>query len=288
MPHQQSDFASFLRSPLSIDPDWFQRFLKCGPSPLSELVGPRQAAASPEEVQAAGIGVIGIRGPLTPHEGEMTSYWGFVSYQGIARKLDLLLASPAVKQLVLDINSPGGSVLGCVELANKIRESRSIKPIHAVANHFAASAAMMLASSCSTVSVSPSGQVGSIGTYTWHVDVSQAEQKYGYKTTLVAAGKYKVEGNMYEPLGDEAQAEMQRVVDWYYAQFVDAVAAGRRVSVTKVLEDFGQGRMLLSEQAKTVGLVDRVATLDEVLVMLAQQGQAAASRARALKLAELG
>ncbi len=146
----------------------------------------------------------------------------------------------------------------CHELATRYREARNAKPIHAVSNHFCASAALMLASGATTLSVSPSGQIGSIGTYTYHVDVSQAERT-GMQDDLSLCGEIQGRDKHVRSLGDEAKAEMQRVVDWYYSQFVEAVAAGRGAA-PRCSTIFGQGRMLVADQAKSVGLVDRVAT----------------------------
>jgi ClpP class serine protease len=109
----------------------------------------------------------------------------------------------------------------------------------------------------------------------------------GVKTTLISAGKYKTEGNPYEPLSDEARAAMQAMVDDYYGMFTRAVAKGRGVSVDAVRNGFGEGRMVSASQAVKNGMADRVATLDQVLashgVSRSGNRQAIAADSSALK-----
>lgn len=188
------------------------------------------------------------------------------------------LADPNVSTIVLDIDSPGGSVFGIQELADTIHESRGRKPVVAVANSLAASAAYWIAAQADELVVSPGGQVGSIGVFAAHDDVSKAAEAQGLRRTYISAGKYKVEGNPFEPLGDEARTEMQRVVDAYYDRFVRAVARGRGVSLTAVREGFGQGRTVISSEAVAAGMADREGTLQETLDRIAVR-QAKAARA---------
>ncbi len=90
----------------------------------------------------------------------------------------------------------------------------------------------------------------------------------GVKTTLISAGKFKVDGNPFEPLSDTARAKMQSDVDEIHTQFVDSVALGRGVASKKVLKDFGEGTMVMSKAAKSAGMVDRIATMDQTIVRL--------------------
>jgi len=181
------------------------------------------------------------------------------------------LLDPDVGAIVFDVDSPGGGVFGVPELAQEIREARGRKPIIAVANAMAASAAYWIASQADELVVTPSGEVGSIGVYAMHEDWSKWADQEGIATTFVYAGAFKVEGHPFAPLSDEARAKMQDDVDGYYEQFTSAVARGRGVarSVARS-EAFGQGRMFLAENAVARGLADRVATLDDVIVELAK------------------
>ena len=130
----------------------------------------------------------------------------------------------------MNVDSPGGLIDLVPETAALIRTVRETKPVIAVANTYAASAAYWLASQASDLVVTPSGEVGSIGVYMPHLDVSGWEEQQGVKTTLISAGKYKTERSPFEPLSDEAAAAMQDTVDKYYGMFTYGVAVGRGTS----------------------------------------------------------
>jgi capsid assembly protease len=217
------------------------------------------------------VAVVPIQGVIVQHSGDWS---GDVSTEWIGRTVDTLQADPSIGGIVLNIDSPGGSVYGVPELGEKLRAYREAKakPIYAVANAEAFSAAYWLASQASRLIVTPSGKVGSIGVWTAHIDASVAyEEKLGLKVTLVSAGKYKVEGHPFGPLDDDARAELQASVDHYYAMFLDAVAAGRGVKVADVRANFGEGRTVRAEDAKRAGMVDGIGTLDDLLATLARQ-----------------
>jgi signal peptide peptidase SppA len=190
---------------------------------------------------------------------------GSVSTQQFASALRQALADDTVSQILIDIDSPGGSVYGVSELADEITQARSQKPVVAVANSLAASAAYWIGCSASEFYVSPGGEVGSIGVWQAHFDHSQALAAEGVKPTLISAGKFKVEGNPYAPLDDDAQAFMQSRVDDYYASFTKAVARGRGVPIAQVREGMGQGRVLGADAAMAQNMVDGVATFDDVV-----------------------
>lgn len=187
-----------------------------------------------------------------------------------------------VKRIVLNVDSPGGMVDHVPETAAFLRDVREQKPVIAVANTVAASAAYWIASQASEVVATPSGEVGSIGVYQVHQDISAALEQEGVKVTLIAAGKYKVEGNQYEALSEEAREYRQGRVNRVYEGFIDDVARGRRTSAEDVRENYGQGRTMLADEAVEAGLVDRVATLDEVLREGASGGPSVAERKRRL------
>lgn len=186
----------------------------------------------------------------------------------IARTLDAAVASKSIAGIVLDIDSPGGSSYGLQEFADKVTAIGTNKPIIAVANPLAASAAYWVGTSADQLVASPSSHVGSVGAYVMHMDVSKAMEDDGLKPTFIFAGKYKVEANPFEPLSEEARAELQRGVDEIYNQFIGVVAKNRGVTRAKVLSDFGQGRTLSATRAKDAGMVDRVGTLEDVLTTM--------------------
>jgi signal peptide peptidase SppA len=178
-----------------------------------------------------------------------------------------------VKAIVLDIDSPGGSVYGTDELASEVYKAREQKPIVAVANSLMASAAYYFGSQADELIVTPGGEVGSIGVLGVHYDFSAMAEMEGVKPTLIKAGKYKAEGHPDFPLSDDARDHFQQDVDRYYGMFVRAVARGRGVSVQTVRDGFGEGRVVGAQEAVRLGMADRIATLDETVQRLASGGR---------------
>ena len=120
--------------------------------------------------------------------------------------------------------------------------------------------------------------MGSIGVWMAHEDWSKALAESGVMTTMISAGKFKVEGNPYKPLDEQARAFMQTRVDDYYDAFVRAVARGRGVGVQQVRDGMGQGRVLGAEQAKATGMVDDILPLAEVVRRMQRNARSASSR----------
>ena len=223
-----------------------------------------------------GIAVLPLYGIVT-QRGNMVddvSGPGSTSTQQFTASLRQALADESVSQILIDIDSPGGSVYGVAELADEIASAQGQKPVIAIANSLAASAAYWIGCAASEFYVTPGGEVGSIGVWQAHQDYSRAMDEAGVTTTLISAGKFKVEGNPYTPLDEEAQAFMQSRVDDYYGAFTKAVARGRGVPIAQVREGMGQGRVLGADAALTHQMVDGVATLDDVISKMRRAGKA--------------
>lgn len=257
----------------------------------AESVDQLQAALNSRKTKRA-IAVLPLLGPITQRAGLFTAFFGGTSTEKWGQAFDNLIASQSVGAVVIDGDSPGGSVAGVPELAEKIFKARGTKPIVFVGNIWLASAAYWIASSGDEIVVTPSGEVGSVGALSIHLDISEELKMLGEKVTLISAGKYKVEWNPYEPFGKEAEAYAQEVVNRYYGQFVAAVARGRNTMAKTVRNGFGEGRMVGAKDAVTEGMADRVATLDQTIQRLgggiAERQQAQADReAREKRLGEL-
>lgn len=212
------------------------------------------------------IAILPLRGVIANRMSLMGDISGGTSVEGFSRAFKSALADDAVKAIVIDVDSPGGAVSGTDELSALIHEARGgDKPIVAQVDATAASAAYWIASAADEMAVTPSGSVGSIGVFGVHDDVSAALQQMGVKKTLISAGKFKTEGNPYEPLGEEAKAHMQSRVDAAYDAFVKAVSRNRGVAQSAVRDGFGKGRMVDASAAVAEGMADKVATLDQTL-----------------------
>lgn len=252
-------------------------------------MAPAEAAARRERDANAGGGfvavlpVLGVVSQRASMISDVSSGAG-TSTENLRRDLKAAANNPAIKAIVLDIDSPGGSVYGVPEAAADIRAAG--KPVTAVVDSLAASAAYWLASAADEIVITPSGGAGSIGVYAAHVDMSAELEKIGEKVTLISAGRYKTEGNPYEPLSEEARAAMQADVDGYYQQFVGAVANYRGTTPAAVQSGYGEGRVLRADDAVRAGLADRIGTLDQVLADLQRQrpGRSTANARRRLDL----
>ncbi|MCJ2030921.1 S49 family peptidase [Methylobacterium sp. J-043] len=235
-----------------------------------------QPAAAPGAV--AVIPVIGFMSQRATMLGEISGGGG-TSTERVGAMFRRALADPNVKAIVLEVDSPGGGVFGVRELADEIRAARGRKPIVAQVNSLAASAAYWITTAASEVVVTPGAEVGSIGVYSVHDDLSGMLDKAGISKSYISAGEFKVEGNPLGPLTAEARDYRQKRVNETYTDFVSDVAKGRGTTPARVRAEFGKGRTVGAREAVRLGMADRVATMQDTLRRLGG-GQAAAAPAR--------
>lgn len=216
----------------------------------------------------SGIAVIPLFGVIAQRASSMDQSSGFASLEQFMTNFREAVNDDGIGTIVLQIDSPGGSVDGIAEATDEIFAARDKKRLIAVADPMACSAAYSLASACHEVVVGPSGVLGSVGVIAVHAEFSKAEEAGGIAVNVITAGRYKGEGNPHEPLSDTARGHIQEAVDDYYGLFVDAVARNRGATPDAVQKGYGQGRALTAKRAVKAQLADRVATLDEVLAEL--------------------
>jgi signal peptide peptidase SppA len=213
------------------------------------LAGPEARRGQPS-TQPLAAGMVHIMGVLGQNEA-----FADTDYSAIRQNVKRQLADPSVKNIDLIIDSPGGSVLGLPETADVIHAANRIKPVRAFVSGIAASAAYWLASQASTITLTPSGEVGSVGVLDLHADISKALESSGVKITAVVSDPKKVERAPFTALTDDARAHMQSGVNAWYGDFLSAVKRGRGLrAVTS--GNFGGGRMLNSRDAWSLGMVD--------------------------------
>ncbi len=178
------------------------------------------------------------------------------SYQFIRMLLNEALNSPQVEHIVLDIDSGGGEVSGLFDLVDEIVEARTKKPITALINEHAYSAAYLIASSASQIIAPRTASVGSIGVIVAHVDQSEAEEKMGFKVTEIYAGKHKIDFSPHFALSDDAKLELQAQVDDTYDLLTQTLARNRNASQ----DDFRstEAKIFSSNQALPLQLIDKI------------------------------
>ena len=274
-----------LSGPVLMQPARLQSFIEVSQAmkqPTSAQVDQILGNGNSDLGEPGGIAIIKVCGVIIPEAGRWDEYFGYCGLNRRRAEMDQALGDSRISSIVMLIDSPGGSVYGVPEFADFMRQARKAKPISGFVTAEAFSAGYWIASACNDMSVTPSGGVGSIGVWTAHMDISKLLEERGIKVTLIYSGKYKVEGNQYEPLPDEAAEYIQSQVDEHYTRFVGAVAKNRDVSIKKVLNDFGQGRTLSAKAALDVGMVDRIETLDGFMKRVVKSNRNAGKSAAGL------
>ena len=238
-------------------------------SAVERAAGPMEAATPPRRSGQASrladgtVGVIPILGPIAYRPNLFTRFFGGSTVQEIEAELRELVESD-VSAIVLDVDSPGGVADGVLELTETIRKARLQKPIIALANTFMASAAYWIGSAATAVLMMRSGEVGSIGVFTLHLDFSRMLDRDGVTPTFIFAGSRKVDANRFQPLSDRAKADVQERINGVYDTFVRGVAKGRGQRLQKV-QRYADGRMFSPADALSLGLVDNFGDLSSAI-----------------------
>jgi len=237
---------------------------------LTDMVVPADYAPTTRPLSPATgkVAVIPIHGTLVRRTSGLEAVSGLASYTSIAAQLDAALASPEVAAILLDVDSPGGESGGVFDLADRIRAGVQVKPVWAVANDMAFSAAYALASAASRVFVARTGGVGSIGVIAMHIDQSVKDAKDGVRYTAVFAGERKNDLNPHEPISDEAHAVLKAEVDRVYDLFVETVARHRALDADAVRAT--EAGLFFGPDAVGAGLADAVGGFDDALSQLTQ------------------
>lgn len=221
---------------------------------------------------------IPVTGPLTYKYDIWTWLFGGCSYQGLMSKIQTADTDPEVTRIVLVMDTPGGEVTGISEAVAALKNCS--KELIAYIDPCCASAGLWLASQCDRIVSTESGEVGSLGVQRMAVSLHRAITESGVDIKLIRAAisPDKNLGHPYEEMSDQAIAEFQRRVDKWGARFVADVANGRGVTEDKVRTSFGQGKMLYSDEALSVGLIDEVKTLADLLAENSGGGKLSAAK----------
>jgi signal peptide peptidase SppA len=209
----------------------------------------------------AGVAVIPVCGTLVQRLGTLRPFSGMTGYDGIRQNFLAALADEEAGAIMLDIDSPGGEVAGCFDLADTIWRARGSKPVWAVVNEMACSAAYALASATDRITVPRTGVVGSVGVIALHVDLSKALEEAGITVTLIQYGARKSDGSDMIPLAPEARTRFQADIDAVGKLFVNTVARNRKLDAAKVQAT--EAGTFLGAAGVAAGFADAVMAPDE-------------------------
>ncbi len=212
------------------------------------------------------VAVIHINGVIA---GTGSVFDGIVTPQYFLDLLEQAEDDPAVKAILLRVDSPGGTVAASEELAQYVKECT--KPVIVSVGDVGASGAYMLASQSDEIWAMPGSAVGSIGVIAEIPNVGKLLDKFGVEFQVITAGKYKDAGSPYRKLSADERALIQGSVDEAYEQFIDVVADGRKMPRSEV-ESLATGWAWSGESAKELGLVDELGTYRQALDAAAKRG----------------
>ena len=213
-----------------------------------------------------GVAIIPVMGTLVRRSSFMSAESGLTSYHHSETMAEDAFADPAVNAVLLEIDSCGGEAGGVFDLAEKLRRlaRSSRKPLWAVADEAALSAAYAIATAADQIWLTRTAEVGSIGVVAVHTDQSAADKEMGFSYSFIHAGRHKIDANPHEPLSDSVRDSIQQDVDALHQQFAALVAGHRKqLSLGAVLGT--EAAVYRGQAAIAAGLADRVGTLAEAL-----------------------
>lgn len=216
-----------------------------------------------------GIARLPIEGTLVHKSGWADAMSGVMGYNGIRSKLEAALADIEVQGIALMVNSPGGEVSGMFDLADRIYAARAEKPIWAILDESAYSAAYALASSAEVVTVPRTGGTGSIGVIAMHAEQSRALDAAGITVTVMRYGERKARVNDIEPLRDQDRTELQTDIDRLGEQFISLVARNRDIQARAIRDQ--QAATFMGESGVEEGLADIVASPEKALQLFKER-----------------
>ena len=210
-----------------------------------------------------GVAVIPIVGSMSHRSTGIEAMSGMTSYSTLQRQFEAAFNDPNVGSILMDIDSPGGSVAGAFDFRDYLMSKKGTKPVYALARDAMCSAAYLIGSTADKVYATQTARVGSIGVVAMHTDASGKMEKEGLKPTFISAGKFKTAGNPYEKLEGEKLKYLQDSVDESYDMFINAVADARGID-KKVIRDT-EARVYGGKKAVEIGLADGIRTYESVI-----------------------
>ncbi|NOZ58784.1 MAG: signal peptide peptidase SppA [Euryarchaeota archaeon] len=217
------------------------------------------------------VAVIKIHGVISMNAGEGVLAAEATTPEEFRSQLEQALHDSSVKAILVEINSPGGSVVASAEIAEAIKEARQKKPVVAWLGEIATSGGYYVASASSYIVADPGTITGSIGVISVFPEYSRLLEKLGINMTVIKAGEYKDFSTGYRPLTEEERRMVEEIIYDFYEQFIAEVASNRNLSKEHV-RSIAEGRIYSAKRARELGLVDEVGTRQVAIRKAAELG----------------
>ena len=239
-------------------------------------ISPEQYAPEARRSQANGL-LKGDTIAVIYAEGVIADGYGKGGGEGVygdrfAKMLREVQKDDNVKAVVLRVNSPGGSVTASEVILDELRNLRKTRPVVVSMGTVAASGGYFIATASDRIFAEPDTITGSIGVFGLHLNLQKLANDHGVTFDTVKTGRFADSGTISRPLSDEEMAQMQDLVDSFYADFLARVSSGRNLATNRV-DELGQGRVWSGAAAKKIGLVDELGGLDAAIADAAQRAK---------------
>lgn len=228
-----------------------------------------------------GIAYIPVVGPMIRYANSFKAISGATSYETIARDLRAALVDGSVRGIVLNLDTPGGELSGCLDVAEQIRQADERKPVYALASGTCASAGYALAAATRRIVGNPSSITGSLGVCLAIEDDTEAKREAGIRDIEIVSSQSPYKN--LDPSTDEGRAALQLVVNDLATVYGGAIARYRGLSDGEVFERYGAGRVIVGEKALAAGLIDEIAYSEDFHAALVDELRTTGPRVRAVR-----
>ncbi len=204
------------------------------------------------------VGVVEITGPI-------------IESRKILQDLRTFRESDAIKAILVRVDSPGGGVGPSQEIYREIQKTTEQKKVIISMGAVAASGGYYLAAGADGIVASPGTITGSIGVIMGYTNFEELMQKIGLSAVVIKSGEYKDTGSPARPMSAAERQLLQEVAGQIHAQFVEAIAKGRRLSIKQV-ETLADGRIFTGQKALELGMVDRLGNFEDAIAWAGELG----------------
>jgi signal peptide peptidase SppA len=265
-----SIISAIEKTPWAITPDALELILGIAQRKISDTEAAmvvregRENKSLYENIE--GIAVIEIFGNIFPRADFFTQISGGATAEGLLKTFSTALKDDSIKAILLNVDSPGGQITGINEFSNAIYNARGTKPIYAYVNGLAASAAYWIASAADKVICDATARVGSIGVVAAWRDYSEADKREGIKNYEFVSSQSPNKRLDYST--EKGKAVLQKELDALAGVFISVVARNRGVSEKNVIENFGEGGLIIASEAEKHWACDSIGSLASAIADL--------------------